>query len=234
MSGPEHRKEKRQVPRFIIPPGQFWIHSMDLVLATSDVSIGGAALRVIDRKALEKFAVGQTLTGELRALGQKFAASLIIRHIRGLTLGCAWVSPTENLNQFLDSHLSPRALGSSLKVFDMPEIALMKWWHAPLGGDLMFYYHQDESKPYLWAMFIHGSVVQWEMNEGLRTGRTVAEDDDTHSAQVVRLETRMVEFDEVVDTAMIQSALEFLSGAESQDQKIDASLLQILKSTLTV
>ncbi len=225
-------KDRRRVPRFIIPPGQFWVQSLNLIMATADVSMGGVALRAIDRKAIESFSVGQSIPGELRALGKKFKSALKIVYIRGLTLGCAWESTSPELSDFLKEHFSPAALGGALKTFEVPETAQMQskmqWWHAPLGADLMFYTHEEETAPYLWALFIHGSVVQWEAAEGLRTGRTVAEDEEQGSSLVVRLETRMVEFDAEIDQSLLDATREFVKAASA----LKPDLVALMNATI--
>lgn len=230
-------QERRQVPRFIMPPGQFWVSDLDLVLGTLDVSVGGAALRLVDRQSLAKFAVGQKLKGELRALGAKHQGELLVRHIRGLTLGCEWYKPAHELTDFLKDHLSAAALGKTLKLHDLGEYPHMKWWHAPLGADLIFYKNVDESTDSTsvhssihspinsWMLFLHGSLVAWDSDFGLRTGKTMAEDDETPVIQLVRLETRFIDYDAECDAWVIKSALELLEGAKAQLDDSDYQLV---------
>jgi hypothetical protein len=232
--------ERRKLPRFHISPCQFHCQLEQELekkaqssknFSVQDLSLGGLSIHLIDRSDLVHFQVGAQLSGVLKVEGKKLDSTFVVRYFRGLTIGAEWVNPSNELMEHLRSILSPMKMGQSLKSFEVPELAVdgavltenpknlqMKWYHAPVGVDLLLYTQTDTQKnSHLerWILFFHQSFLQWEKNGQVRSGQSLAEDDQSAVHGVVRLETRLLDFDESPDRRLLETARDFIKNVEA-------------------
>ncbi len=207
--------EKRKLPRFHITPCQF--HS-DKNYSVQDISMGGLSIRLVDRSDLPQFSVGAEHHGILKIEGLKIQASFRVIYIRGITIGAEWVKPSAELLKTLEVILNPKHLGQSIKSYPVPDSPNMRWFHTPVGVDLLLYVNEEE-KPalYRWILYFHQTFLQWEKDAGLKSGQTLAEDDEGYAHGIVRLETRLLEHDATVDRRLLETAREFIEHAVSVD-----------------
>jgi len=225
--------EKRKLPRFHITPCQFLDGELGKTFAVQDISMGGLALRLVDREDLPFFAVASIHSGVVKVEGQKLSAQIRIKHIRGTLIGAEWVEPSQPLVEHLDSISHPEKLGVNLRKYDFSDLSATQWFHNPVGVDLLFYQGDvsgeasglgsvDESaRPGRWMLYIHQNFVQWENGGGVQTGKAVAEAEEGHAHGIVRIETRLIEYDSRIDLSLIKAAKELVEHApiESVDLK---------------
>jgi hypothetical protein len=201
-------QEKRKLPRFHITPCQFHeVHSRKN-FSIQDVSLGGLALRLVDRSDLSEFSVASEHHGIIKIEGVKTPCSFQVRYIRGTLIGGEFVNLSKELHAHLEKLSHPEALGPGIRQYDLPDTEATEWFHHPVGIDLLFYAPSGESASSVhvgrWIAYVHQNFVSWEMDLGVRTGKTMAEDEEGYAHGIVRLETRMLEYDEKVDRTMIR------------------------------
>jgi len=208
---PSSGLEKRKLPRFHITPCQFHDHELKKTFSVQDISLGGLALRLVDRADLPLFAVSSTHKGILKIEGIKLPAEFQVRYFRGSLIGAEWV----NLNPALEQHLieisHPKTLGINLKSYDLPDTADTNWFHNPVGVDLLLYL--SDSKISRWILYIHHSFISWDQDHPVRTGRALAEDEEGYAHGIVRVETRLIDEDPKADRRLIESAIELIQNA---------------------
>src|ERR1035437_9475399 len=151
--------EKRKLPRFHITPCQFHDNELKKNFSVQDVSLGGLALRLVDRADLPLFAVATQHQGILKIEGLKLPANFQVKYIRGSLIGGEWVNLDDSLKNHLDQISHPKYLGLNLKAYDLPDIADTIWYHNPIGVDLLLYL--SDSKVSRWTLYIHHSFVSW-------------------------------------------------------------------------
>jgi hypothetical protein len=209
--------EKRKLPRFHITPCQFHDEKLNKNFSVQDISLGGLAIRLVDRTHLPDFAIGTEHQGLVKVEGLKTSAKFIVRFIRGTLIGTEWTELTEILHQHLDDLSRPDHLGEHLKAYDLPDLANTVWYHNPVGVDLLYYQSSAEGASShgisRWTLFIHHSFVQWEIEDGVKTGQTVAEDEEGYAHGIVRLETRLIDYDAMPDRRLIETAIELIEHA---------------------
>ncbi|NDF14526.1 hypothetical protein EB061_04300 [bacterium] len=202
--------EKRKLPRFHITPCQFLDQKLGKTFSVQDISRGGLAVRLLDRIDLTFFTVGSVHEGWIKLEGYKLSASFQVRYIRGSLIGGSWVEPSAELLGHLEQISHPEKLGASLKRYEHPDSNSTTWYHSPLGVDLLFYEQGGLSR---WMLFLHQGFVQWEKDSGVTTGRSMAEDEEGYAHGIVRLETRLIEYDPQVDRNFIEFAKNLLEHA---------------------
>ncbi len=226
--------EKRRLPRFHITPCQFHDSKMNKNFSVQDISLGGLSLRLVDRNDLPDFAVGTDHDGVVKLEGVKIECKFKVRFIRGTLIGVEWVNATRELIEHLDHLSSADVLGKSIKKFELSEMPDTTWYYNPVGIDLLLYQPKSESHAGIqrWILYFHQSFVHWEHDEGLRTGRALAEDDEGHAHGIVRLETRLMDYDETPDRKMLETAREFFQNAVLLGEDLQSLLLNHLKGVL--
>ena len=209
-------QEKRKLPRFHITPCQFHEarsgsndgQNRAKNFSIQDVSTGGLALRLVDRVDLPDFAVGSTHQGIIKIEGLKTQCAFQVRYIRGTLIGGEWVDQSKELASHLEKLSHPEAIGPGIRQYDLPDTEATEWFHHPVGIDLLFYPPTGESASSShvgrWIAYVHQNFVSWEMDLGVRTGKTMAEDEEGYAHGIVRLETRMLEHDEKIDRTMVR------------------------------
>ena len=207
--------EKRRLPRFHISPCQFHDRRMDKNFSVQDISLGGLAIRLVDHNDLGEFAVGSDHPGVVKLDGVKIDGQFRVRFIRGLLIGAEWVNASRELIEHLDKISHAEALGKGLKKFEIAEMPDITWFHHPVGIDLLLYASGVEgvSGIHRWILYYHQGVIHWEKTEGLRTGRALAEDDEGQIHGVVRLETRLMDYDDAPNPMMLETARELFESA---------------------
>jgi hypothetical protein len=222
--------EKRKLPRFHITPSQFHDNGLKKNFSVQDVSMGGLSIRLVDKEDLPLFAVASEHQGIMKIEGLKLPCHFQVRYIRGSLIGGEWV----NLNDALKSHLEqishPKYLGQNLKAFELPDNKDTLWYHNPIGVDLLLYL--TDSKISRWMLYIHQSFLSWEQDEAVCTGRALAEDEDGYAHGVVRIETRLIDYDPQVDHRLVESAVELIQSASIKEESTRQLILNHLKGSL--
>lgn len=212
--------EKRKLPRFHISPCQFHSEHLAKNFAVQDISRGGLAIRLGEREDLTHFTVASEHPGMVKVEGRKLPCAFRVKYLRGTLVGGEWIQPSEELSAHLDSISHPVRLGESLRKYDLPDFTGTEWYHNPVGVDLLLYSRpKDENGKSLvrWTLYIHHSFVQWEEEDGVRTGQAVAEDDGGYAHGIVRLETRLIEYHPILDFTLIDTARELVRSAPFGD-----------------
>jgi hypothetical protein len=193
--------EKRKLPRFHITPCQFLDTKLGKTFSVQDISQGGLALRLVDRVDLTWFAAGSEHEGWIKVEGQKLGCRFQVKYIRGSLIGGEWLEPSPELIAHLEQISHPEKLGGTLKKYEHPDSTSTSWYHSPLGADLLFYEQGSLSR---WMLFLHQNFIQWEKASGVTTGRSMAEDEEGYAHGIVRLETRLIEYDPQVDKNFVE------------------------------
>ena len=225
--------DKRKLPRFHITPCQFHDLKLNKNFSVQDISLGGLAVRLVDRTHLADFAIGTEHEGMVKVEGLKTGAKFVVRFIRGTLIGTEWVNLSPELEQHLDNLSRPEQLGGNLKAYDLPDLANTVWYHNPVGVDLLYYQsNADGASSHgisRWTLFIHHSFVQWEIEGGVKTGETAAEDDEGYAHGIVRLETRLIDYDAIPDRRLIEMAIELIEHATITQTELKALTLNQLR-----
>lgn len=231
-------QEKRKLPRFHITPCQFHDEGMQKNFSVQDVSAGGLAIRLVDRDDLPRFAVGSFHKGIVKIEGSKLDCSFRIKYIRGTLIGGEWEQPSPALAKHLQEISLPERLGRGLKRYDLPELSSADWFHNPVGVDLLLYPPLGAAASAQgvgrWTLYVHQDFVQWELDSGVKTGQTLAEDEEGYAHGLVRLETRLIEYDAIPNQSIIRAAKDLVSFASIDDQSLKQLILSHLNGVLTV
>ncbi len=214
--------EKRKLPRFHISHCQFLDSGETKTFPVQDVSRGGLAVRLMDRADLPKFAVSSIHEGVIKVEGRKINCSFQVRNIRGTLIGAEWVNPSKELLSHLDDISHPERLGVNLRKFDLPDVNATHWFHNPVGVDLLFY------QPGRWMLYIHQNFIQWESDSGVQTGQALAEADEGSAHGIVRLETRLIEYDPMIDRTLVRTARELVEHAPIDNPELKSLVLNHL------
>jgi len=222
--------EKRKLPRFHITPCQFHDNELKKTFSVQDVSLGGLGIRLVDRGDLPAFAVATVHQGILKIEGLKLPCEFQVRYLRGSLIGAEW----QNLNQALKDHLDqishPKHLGMNLKAYDLPDSADTIWYHNPIGVDLLLYL--SESKISRWTLYIHHSFISWEQDQAVRTGRALAEDEEGYAHGIVRVETRLIDYDPQADKRLIETSIELVKNAAIKEESTRQLILNHLQGAI--
>ena len=200
-----------------------------------------AALRLLDRGDLDQFAVGTSHKGIIKLEGIKTACEFKVRYLRGTMIGAEWVTPSAELIAHMTRILNPAHLGETLKNYPIPDSPNLVWYHTPVGVDLLLYKNEPSADAApkgnnlgRWMLYFHQTFLQWELDSGLKTGQAIAEDDEGYAHGIVRLETRLLEYDLKVDRRLLETALEFISHAKVLDEPVRAMMKHQLEGALAV
>ena len=217
--------EKRKLPRFHITPCQFHDAEKNKNFSVQDISQGGLALRLFDRGDLEHFPVSSEHRGMVKVEGRKIECRFHVRFIRGTLIGAEWVQPSAELLAHLEEISHPERLGVNLRKFDLPEFASTDWFHNPVGVDLLIYSAPENRSVSRWTLYIHHNFVQWENDGGIQTGQSLAEDEEGYAHGIVRLETRLIEYDAHPDQTLLNVAKELVGHAPIHNQEVKQLVL---------
>jgi hypothetical protein len=224
--------EKRRLPRFHITPCQFHDDARSKNFSVQDISKGGLAIRLVDRLDLEHFAVSSIHTGMVKVEGKKLAGQFQVKFIRGTLIGAEWVNPSSELLNHLESISHPEHLGLQLRKFDLPDFSGTEWFHNPVGVDFLVYSENGNEALARWTLYIHHSFVQWEADTGVQTGQALAEDEEGYAHGIVRLETRLIEYDQRPDLTLVNAAKELLNHAPIDRMEIKDKVLSHLNGVV--
>ena len=209
--------EKRKLPRFHITPCQFHDAKLNKSFSVQDISMGGLAIRLVDRSDLPEFSVGTEHGGTVKVEGVRNDCQFRVRYIRGTLIGAEWSSPSPALLSHLDQISHPEVLGEHLKLYDLPDLANTIWYHNPVGVDLLYYKSNGDDATSQgvnrWTLYIHHTFVQWDFENGISTGKSVAEDEEGYAHGIVRLETRLIDYDQTPDRKLIETAIALIDHA---------------------
>jgi len=208
--------EKRKLPRFHISPCQFHSDSRTRNYPVQDISLGGLAIRLSEKEDLTHFTVTSRQPGTVKVEGRKLPCQFEVKYIRGTLVGGEWVDPSPELLAHLEAISHPVKLGESLRKYELPDFAGTDWYHNPVGVDLLLYFRDGEAPGRTlnrWTLYVHHSFVQWENDDGIRTGQAVAEDDGGYAHGIVRLETRLIEYHPVLDKTLMETAISLVKSA---------------------
>ncbi len=213
--------EKRKLPRFHISPCQFHSDSRSRNYPVQDISLGGLAIRLSEKEDLAHFSVASHQPGTVKVEGRKLSCRFEVKYIRGTLVGGEWIEPSPELRDHLEAISHPVKLGESLRKYELPDFAGTDWYHNPVGVDLLLYFRDGEGQGRAlnrWTLYVHHSFVQWEFDDGIRTGQAVAEDDGGYAHGIVRLETRLIEYHPVADKTLIETAVGLVKSAPFADE----------------
>lgn len=195
--------------------------------------MGGLAIRLFDRGDLAEFTVGSEHRGLVKVEGLRTDAVFKVRYIRGTLIGAEWVTPSKTLLDHLDQISHPEILGSHLKPYDLPDLSSAVWYHNPVGVDLLFYKALGEGATAQgigrWTLYIHHTFVQWDLDGGVSTGQSVAEDEEGYAHGIVRLETRLIDYDQHPDRKLIETAIALIEHTPVMQADLKAMALNHLK-----
>ena len=222
--------EKRKLPRFHITPCQFHDVELNKNFSVQDVSLGGLSLRLVDRAGLPLFAVATEHRGILKLEGYKLPCHFQVRYIRGSLIGGEWVNLDEALKNHLVQISHPQHLGLNLKAYELPDSAGTIWYHNPIGVDLLLYL--TDSKISRWTLYIHHNFISWEQDTALRTGRALAEDEEGYAHGIVRVETRLIDYDPQVDHRLVETAVELIKNTPIKEESTRQLILNHLQGSL--
>lgn len=233
--------EKRRLPRFHITPCQYHDDALNKSFAVQDISTGGIGIRLVDKMDLPEFAVGMKRKGVIKVEGLKTECEIQVRYVKGSLVGTEWVKPSRELIEHLDQISTSEILGDHLKEYPLTEVPHTLWYHNPMGVDLLIYFRElpsaavgeESSREFeRWTLYIHQSFVQWDRDDEIQTGRTVAEDEEGYAHGLVQLETRMIDYDATPNQRLVDSARALLESAIDKGRITDDGVIKFIKNSL--
>ena len=183
--------ERRRMPRLNLSAEQFRLSQNGKIFSVVDLSTHGMALRVLDRNDLGLFPIGMHLQGILNFRREKYAIKARVRHLGVDLIGCEFEAADKEVQSvlaILARYLDPAVLGAELKPIPSGDGAT--WYHGPSGTDLLLWRGTDGQYRRL-AVYVLGSYVQWEKDEGLSTGIVKSSFEASEVRGVVRFETML-------------------------------------------
>jgi hypothetical protein len=222
--------EKRKLPRFHITPCQFHDQDLKKNFSVKDVSMGGLAIRLVDREDLAFFPVASEHQGLLKIEGLKLPCRFQVRYLRGTMIGAEWINLDPLLKEHLEKISLPKVLGSNLKAYDFQDAPNTIWYHNPIGVDLLLYL--NDSKINRWTLFVHQDFLSWDDGSVVKSGRSLAEDEEGYAHGIVRLETRLLNDDEQLNMRLVEVAIELVKSAPFKEESIRQLVLNHLQGAV--
>jgi hypothetical protein len=218
-SRPARDSERRKMPRLTLAYEQFRLAENGKLFAVADLSVGGMALRVIDREDLAVLPVGRHVEGVLSLKGRRFQVGAQVRHIQGDLVGFRFEELGPGAPKAIRSYIDPAFLGAALRPMPLTDSGAI-WYHAPSGTDLVLWRGHD-GQYHRMALCVLGTIVQWEEGSGLSTGRTdPARSQAAEERGLVQFETMVFEPDSAPDTDKLAVAKTLMVSSNlSEDLK---------------
>jgi hypothetical protein len=216
----EHEGERRRRPRLSLSSEQFRIEGDGKTFSVTDISEDGLAIRIIDADDFGRFTIATRLRGTLNLQREKFPVELIVRRVSsagGGQIGCQFVDLKAEVRLALARCLDPSVLGAELR--PIPADGNQIWYHGSSGTDLLIGRAVD-GHLYRMTLYLLGTYIQWEEEQGLKTGRAVPGREATETRGIIRFENLVLEADETPDPAKLRIAKTLvLSSNIPQDLK---------------
>lgn len=213
----EGRDERRRVPRLSLASEQFRLAENGKIFSVDDLSIEGMGLSLIEREDLILFPPGRVVSGDLHIGDEKVHVDLHIKTIHGKTVGCRFQELSDLAKRSLEVFLDPNRLGKLLKSMPAHQEERVIWYHGPGTTDLIIWKGPDRISR-RFVLYVYGSFVQWDREEGLISGRTLATDQESEVNGVVRLETRLLEEDPKPDQGKIEIAKKIILSSKLPEE----------------
>ncbi len=211
-------RERRQLPRISLGTEQFKLVETGRLFSVLDLSLSGLALWTVDSSDLTDFSVGMKLDGTLRVRDEKFLIQVCIRNLSRNRVGCELIDPPASWGQVLKSFFDPEVLGRSLKPLPALNRSLL-WYFGLSGTHLSFKRMNDGQLDQLTLRFLD-SLVQWDTEQGIRSGRLVNSEWPSESQGIFRLDTLFFEPDSSMDRERLEVAKKvILSSRLPEDVK---------------
>ena len=193
--------ERRNLPRLSLTSEQFRLAQNQKIFSVSDISQKGMGLWLLDQADLEYFAVGSEIEGHLNLEREKYAVRAHVRNVAPDRVGCEFEVLSPETQKALDHLLDPKILGRELK--PIPSAGKnMLWYHGPSGTDLLLRRLPDGQYERM-TLYVLGTFVQWDEEQGLSTGRALASDLKSEVRGILRLETLYLDSDPKADRSKL-------------------------------
>lgn len=211
-------RERRRRPRLSLSSEQFRLNMNGKIFSVADLSLEGMALRVLEREDFQLFPVATQLSGSLNLRGQKYPVQAKVVRLGSEIVGCEFHSVSQEVKDALARLLDPAELGKELKPIPAGDMGTI-WYHGPMGTDLLLWRGVD-GQFHRVLLYVGGSFVQWDAEEGLNTGAVTSSDAQSEMRGVVRFETALMQRDERPASDKLSIAKEVLVSSNlSQDLK---------------
>jgi hypothetical protein len=199
-----HGDERRRLPRLNLSAEQFRLAQNGKIFSVNDLSVGGMALRILDRQDFLLFPVATLLQGTLNLGGEKHEVQARVRHLGAESVGCELEALTPEARQALEAFLDPKRLGMELKPLPSSESGAL-WYHGPSGTDLLLRRGADGQYQRM-TLYVLGSFIQWTQDGGISTGRARSSDEQSENRGVLRFETLWLDADAQPDAGKLAVA----------------------------
>lgn len=189
--------ERRRMARLCLTGELFRYYPGGKTFLVTDLSPQGMALRILDKEDLRLFAVGTLVKGEMNLRREKYRIEARAKNIRADVVGFEFESLSSEVIDVLRRYLDPVSLGQEMKPLpasDSAHGAGTLWYHGPSGTDLLLWRGLDGQYRRM-ALYVQGSFVQWEIDQGVQTGFFMAADERPEVRGVLRFETLMLNMD---------------------------------------
>ncbi|MBL7715708.1 MAG: PilZ domain-containing protein [Bdellovibrionales bacterium] len=208
--------ERRRVPRLNLTTEQFRHSQNGKIYSVFDLSKNGMGLRLLDSQEVSLFPVGSHFDGILSLKRVKYPVRCQVKHLGRDLVGCEFEGMDSETRKALDQLLDPAALGAELRPLPAIEGSAV-WYHAPSGTDLIIWRASDGGYSRL-SIFLMGTYVQWEAQEGLTSGRIDHSQEASEVRGVVRFETLVLHRDEQLDSSKLKIAKTLLISSNLPEE----------------
>jgi hypothetical protein len=217
--------ERRNLPRLCLTAEQFRLSTSRKLYSIYDLTERGMGIWLTDSEDRQQFVVGWVLDGHLNLKGKKFAVQAKIRNLRSDRIGCEFQELSPAASQAITQFLDPKMLGSEMKLFPASDRDAL-WYHGPSGTDLLLKRvltresHSEEDQFHQLTLYVLGSFIHWDKEEGVSTGRVTLSDEKSELRGIIRLEALLLYPDSKTDLGKLSIAKNvILSSNLPQDLK---------------
>ena len=190
--------ERRRIPRLSVTEDQFKISQNGKIFPVVDLSRGGFAIRVLEKRDFALFTLGAAVVGTLNLHGNKYPVQARVRHLGRDMAGCEFESLSQEVVAAFKANLLPENLGKYLRPIPATRTDLL-WYHGRSGTDLLINRTPAGDLEGLIAFFI-GSFVQWDEGDGLSTGTSAHSFEASENHGAVRFESLLLNRDQSIDS----------------------------------
>jgi hypothetical protein len=209
--------EKRLLPRLTVSHEVFRDAVSGKFFAVADLTTRGMAIRIADREDLYPFSVGAEIQGTLNIRHEKFRIAGTVRHLGVDLAGIEFGELPSSVEHALSTYLDPETLGQDLRPVPTGDASI---FYASTSGTEVLFNREADGRFTRMTVMILGTLVQWDENTGLRTGRLKNSYEESLVVGITRLDTMLFQEDRAIDAQKLNLAKRLISSSNlSEDLK---------------
>lgn len=221
--------KKKREPRFRL--GRVANVSFDLSspiakkIEVRNLSTSGIGLLIdLDRKWQQ---TGVVLSGQLNFSGKTVKATLQVRHVTGLTVGCEFINMTHDLETQIQSFLSAELSGLGLHRVNSELLKEPADWFLDGHGNELYFQKDVNGKVVRFHACFLSQWVEWDLTRSARFGYVVP-DPETEGKPSISKPAPLVRMYEVAPAGIEYLFKRFLEGIVGIEDSVREELVRRL------